>query len=435
MELTVKKTRGLAGVVKAPPSKSYTHRAIMVAGLASGVSRIRDPLLSADPLASVDAVRAAGAKVEIADGDDHGDVEGDLLITGTGGRVNAPNSLVDVRNSGTTIRIMATVFSLCDQVVTLTGDESIRKRPMQPILSALEQLGVRTTATFERAPLSVRGPIKPGECNILGDVSSQFISGLLMTLPLLDGDSAINVTTELRSKPYIDLTLDVMERFGVSVEKEDGAYRKFNIKGNQKYKAADYTVEGDYSGAAFLLGAAALTDSDVTVENLFASSRQGDKKIVSILKSMGAKVKASGNSIHVVGSGQDELDGIDIDLSQTPDLLPIVAVLGAAAKGVTRIFNVEHARIKECDRIAAMAQGLKAMGADVEEKQDGLVIQGGKPLKGARINTFKDHRIIMAFAVAGMLAGGETVIEDAEHVDVSFPHFVEAMKTLGAKFS
>jgi len=434
MELAVKETRELKGVVKAPPSKSYTHRAIIVSGLASGVSRISDALLSADPLASVDAVRAAGAKVEFDDGDGHGAREGDLLITGNGGRVKAPAREVDVKNSGTTIRIMSSVFSLCDRRVRLTGDESIQKRPMGPLLNTLEQLGVETASMNGRPPLTVDGPLQPGKCSIPGDVSSQFISGLLITLPLLDGDSTLEITTELKSKPYIDLTLQMMRRFGVDVENR--GYRDFVIKGNQKYKAGDYTVEGDYSGAAFLLAAAALTKSHVTVENLFLDSKQGDKKIVDILKAMGAEVKVGQDSVQVFGSGAaGSLDGIDVDLSQAPDLLPIMAVLGAAAKGRTTIYNVEHARFKECDRITAMALGLKDMGVDVEERQDGLVIRGGKPLKGARIKTFKDHRIIMAFAVAGMLADGETIIEDAEHVDVSFPKFVEAMKGLGVEFS
>jgi 3-phosphoshikimate 1-carboxyvinyltransferase len=420
MDLEILKTQELEGLVKAPPSKSYTHRAIILSGLAHGESRIRDPLLSADPLASIEAIKAAGAKVRVG---------GDLLVDGNGGMVRCPDKTINVENSGTTIRIMTSVFSLCDKKVVLTGDESIQKRPMQPLLDALGQVGVGTTSTNGSPPISVKGPMKGGSIKIRGDVSSQFISGLLIACPLRKEDTTIEITTPLKSRPYLDLTLDILKEFGVEVENK--GYKRFIIKGGQKYKACDYTVEGDYSGAAFILGAAALTDSQVTVQNLFKESKQGDKKIVEILRDMGADVRVKDREVTVLGCKQ--LSGVELDLSQTPDLLPICAVLGSLARGRTLIKNVEHARIKECDRIHAMALGLRKMGARIKENQDGLEIHGVGHLLGMKVCGWDDHRIVMALAVAGLKTDGEpTVIDCADCIKVSYPDFIKDMKSLGA---
>ncbi|MBN2518437.1 MAG: 3-phosphoshikimate 1-carboxyvinyltransferase [Candidatus Altiarchaeota archaeon] len=421
--MVVELSDSLEGEAKAPPSKSYTHRAIILSGLARGTSKINDPLLSADPLASMEAIRAGGAQVRVG--------KGSLVIKGNDGVVKVPKKTVDVENSGTTIRIMTSVFSLCDKEVVLTGDESIRKRPMQPLLDALSQIGVETTSTNGNPPVSVKGPMKGGICRIRGDVSSQYISGLLISCPLAKKDTTVEITTELRSRPYLDLTLDQLRRFGGRIDNQD--YKRFMIKGNQSYKATDYTVEGDYSGAAFILAAAALIDSKVMVRNLFKDSKQGDKKIIEILRKMGADLKVGKDSVAVKGGSP--LSGIEVDLSQTPDLLPIMSVLGSLAQGKTIIRNVEHARIKECDRIDAMAKGLTKMGARLKEKRDGFEIDGVDSLSGAEVQAFNDHRIVMALAVAGLRAKGKTVIDSAESVAVSFPNFLEVMKTLGANIS
>jgi len=419
MDLLIEPVTKLKGIVDAPPSKSYTHRAIMLAGLSNGSTRITHPLLSADPLATIDAMRAAGAKVEIS---------GDAVnVVGNSGKIRAP-VLVDVKNSGTTIRIMSSVFSLCDKKVTLTGDESIQKRPMGPLLEALEGVGVKTSSNNGKPPVTVQGPMKGGVIKIRGDVSSQFISGLLIACPLRNVDTTIEITTEVKSKPYLDVTLDTLSDFGVEI-KNDGL-RRFEIKGGQSYSRSDYNVEGDYSGAAFILGASALTDETVTVKNLLPNSKQGDKFFLDMLKMMDVSVKRKGDEVTVVGGKQ--LQGIDVDLSQTPDLLPITAVMCALAHGKSRIYNVEHARIKECDRISAMVQGLRKMGANIEENRDGMIIKGGPKLHGATIESFADHRIVMAFAVAGLKAASPTRIDCAESVAVSYPSFIEDMKKLGA---
>jgi 3-phosphoshikimate 1-carboxyvinyltransferase len=420
MELLVKKSDFLEGEVKAPPSKSYTHRAIMLAGLSKGDVKINDPLLSADPLSTIEAMRQAGAKIEI--NGDH------LIVSGNGGNIRAPQ-LVDVGNSGTTLRILTSVFSLCDQKVKLTGDSSIQKRPMGPLISALERAGVDTTTRDGNPPISVKGPIKENNIQIRGDMSSQYISGLLMAAPLRNEDTTIEIITELKSRPYLDLTLEAIADFGVKIDNVD--YKRFHIEGNQIYSKNEYTVEGDYSGAAFILGAATLTDSHVTVKNLFEDSLQGDRYFLEILKMLGAKIQTRDGNVTILGS--KPLRAIDVDLSQTPDLLPITAVMCSLAQGTSRIYNVEHARIKECDRISAMADGLKKMGVKLEEKRDGMVIEGHPVLRGADIESHNDHRIVMAFAIAALRAEGKTTINKAECVKVSYPSFVEDMKRLGAK--
>ncbi len=420
MELVVRPAKTLNGTVSVPPSKSYTHRAIILASLARGTSMIYNPLYSEDTLASIEACKRIGA--EIITGKDN-----DLQIKGVFGRPQNPKDEIDVKNSGTTLRIMTPVCSLCNEEVFLTGDESIRKRPMQPLLDALEQLGVSTTSNNGLPPVSVRGPLGGGKCMIRGDVSSQFISGLLIASPLAAGETDIKVLTDLKSRPYVDLTLDIIEKFKGSVEKCQDSFR---IPGEQIYESTNYVIEGDYSSAAIMLAAAALTDSEVSIDNLQLESKQGDRKIIDILRFMGANLRAEGNTITLTGSG--DLDGIETDLSDTPDIVPAVAVLGSLAKGKTLIKNVGHLRFKESDRLKAMTTELKKMGAKIKEGKDSLEIHGVDALKGAKLHGWNDHRIVMCLAVAALRAEGESTIDGAESIPVSFPGFVEKMQGLGA---
>ena len=419
MHLTVEKTDSLNGVVTAPASKSYTIRAVLSALLAEGTSKIRDPLFSLDTKAAMDVCGKLGGRVRKTD-------DG-IDVDGVAGKIKNPGSTLDTLNSGTTIRISTAIASLSRDRIQLTGDESIRSRPIQPLADALAQLGVKVSTTNGRPPLEVQGPLRGGKCSIRGDVSSQFISGLLMASPYALKDTAISITTEMKSKPYVDLTLNMLRLFKIKVK--NSRYQNFIVPSGQVYEATEYTVEGDYSSAAFILAAAALTESKVTVKNLFKDSLQADKKIVEIIKEMGAKIDLKKDSVTVRGGSQ--LHGIRVDLSDSPDLLPITAVLGAFADGETVIYNTEHARLKECDRIKAMYTELKKMKADVVEKKDGLVLKGGR-LQGAIIDSWKDHRIVMAMAVAGLKAEGDTKIADAEVAAVTFPNFVELMEELGA---
>lgn len=405
------------GEVVSSPSKSYTHRAMTLALLAEGQSVLRRPLRGQDTLATLEAVKAFGGSVVD---------QKDLMITG--GKLKCPDNVIDAKNSGTTIRLMAGVASLLPCATVLTGDESVRRRPMQPLIEALNGLGVRCESTRGNglAPLIVRGPNQGVSTSIRGDVSSQFISSLLISSAVKDADTTIHLTTPLKSRPYVDITVEMMSRFGTKCHTtEDG----FLVPGGQRYKPRDYTVPGDFSSAAFPLAAAALTGA-VTVRNLDPDDRQGDRSFLDILQGLGAEVRWNGGDLRCA---QSELRGMEIDLGDAPDLFPIVAVLCTQARGESRITNAAHVRLKESDRIAATTAFLRDMGADVEEMADGCVIRGGSELRGARVNSLNDHRILMAAAVAALVAEGETVISDGDCHRISYPDFVQDMRSLGAK--
>ncbi|MBU0762391.1 MAG: 3-phosphoshikimate 1-carboxyvinyltransferase [Candidatus Altiarchaeota archaeon] len=420
MEYKIIPTGCLSGEVDAPGSKSYTIRAILAALLTDGKTTVRAPLQSRDTQAAYNACEAFGGKITRKK--DH------IIIKGTGGKIKAPKDVLDTLNSGTTIRIATAIAALSDCETTLTGDESIRRRPIKALLDALNQLGTTSSSASGCPPVKIKGPLTGGVCEIPGDISSQYITAILMASPYAKKDVEIKLKTRLKSRPYVDLTLDMLKRHKISVENR--GYESFHIACRQKYKPTDYTVEGDYSSAAFILSAAALTKSHVRVNNLFNDSLQADKKIVETLSKMGANAKTYKD--HVVIESDGTLNGLTVDLSDSPDLLPIVSVLGAFAEGKTEIVNTGHARLKECDRIHAMAVELKKMGADIVEKQDGLIMKKSK-LLGTTVDGWCDHRIIMSLAVAGMHSQGTTKITGAEHVDVTFPNFRELMNGLGAE--
>lgn len=416
MQLKVRK--GVVdGTLKASPSKSYTHRAMTLALLADGTSRLGRPLLSGDTLATLAAIKAFGAYTE-QDGDD---------IIVTGGKLHCPDDVIDAANSGTTIRIMAGIASLIPCYTVLTGDDSIRRRPMQPLIDALNQLGVECHSTRGKglAPLIVKGPNKGGKLSIPGDVSSQFISSLLISSPLKQCDTEVHITTELKSRPYVEITMEMMAKFGTKARTTDYG---FHVEGNQKYVPRAYQVPGDFSSAAFPLVAGALTGK-AKVVNLDPKDPQGDKAILEIMKGFGAKVQ-SGEDWYQASS--HKLHGQEIDLGDAPDLFPIVAVLATQAEGESVIRNAEHVRHKESDRISATTEFLQRMGAEVEERNDGCVIRGPCKLHGAVVDPRADHRILMAAAVAALVAEGETTIEDGDCFKISYPGFVEDMRSLGA---
>lgn len=405
------------GAVLSSPSKSYTHRAMTLALLAQGKSVLHRPLLGADTLATLEAVKAFGGRVS---GDD------DLCIEG--GELRGPDDIIDAKNSGTTIRLMSGIASLLPGITVLTGDESVRRRPMQPLIEALCALGVRCESTRGNglAPLVVRGPNRGESTSIRGDVSSQFISSLLISSAVKEVDTSIHLTTPLKSRPYVDITLEMMSRFGVNAESTDDG---FLVPGRQRYEPRDYTVPGDFSSAAFPLAAGALT-GQVTVNNLDPNDRQGDRYFLDILASLGAEVRWSGRDLRCASG---PLVATDIDLGDAPDLFPMVAVLCTQAKGVSRIYNAAHVRLKESDRIAATTEFLRNMGAEIEEKADGCVIHGGGALHGTAVDSLKDHRILMAAAVAALVAEGETIISDGDCHRISYPDFVSDMRSLGAR--
>jgi 3-phosphoshikimate 1-carboxyvinyltransferase len=423
MDVTIGNSR-VAGRVHAPPSKSYTHRAILAAGYADGAV-VRRPLVSADTRATMRAVDAFGGEV---------DRDGEALdVSGFGGAPTVPDDVIDCANSGTTMRLVAGTAALVDGITVLTGDESLRARPHGPLLDAIDALGgsARSTRGNGQAPLVVEGPVAGGQVAIPGDVSSQFITSLLMAGAATPDGITIDLTTDLKSAPYVDITLEVLAAFGVDADRTADGY---HVPGGQAYRPAggDYDVPGDFSSASYLLAAGAIAAADeVTVASAFPSA-QGDTAIVDVLDRMGATIDWHPDD-GLVDVRRSDLTGVEVDVGNTPDLLPTIAVLGAVADGTTRIVNAEHVRYKETDRVAAMAEELTKLGASVTEEQDALHVHGAdSDLVGATVDGRGDHRIVMSLAVAGLVASGETTITGAEHVSVSFPDFFDVCYDLGA---
>lgn len=407
----------LSGEVYAPPSKSYTHRAILITSLGPG-GIIKRPLISADTRATISASQAFGAEIEF---------EGEIRVKGVSDRPETPDDVINVQNSGTTLRFCSAVAALTEGAV-LTGDASIRTRPNGPLLGSLNDLGAQAFSIRNngKAPLVVRGKMKGGTARLNGGVSSQFLSALLIAAPLAEEDTRIAIEGELKSRPYAEITLDMLNDAGISIE---AGAQEFLVQGNQSFGLKGYTIPGDFSSASYPMAAAAVTGSEVTVKGVLPS-RQGDSAIIDILSRMGARVSWDRENGDLRVKGGD-LQGVEVDAGKTPDLVPTIAVLGSLAQGKTTVFNAEHVRHKETDRLHAMAVELSKMGADIKERADGLEIVGGS-LHGARVHGYHDHRIVMALAVAGMVAG-DTEIDTAESVDVSYPGFFQQMKSLGAE--
>jgi 3-phosphoshikimate 1-carboxyvinyltransferase len=340
------------------------------------------------------------------------------------------------------MRLTTATGALVDGLTVLTGDGSLRSRPQGPLLEALENLGASAASTRGngQAPLVVGGGTEGGEVAVRGDVSSQYITALLMAGAVTERGVEIELTTGLKSAPYVDITLELLADFGVEAEVlggDDSAVRAsgaegFRVAGGQSYAPADgeYHVPGDFSSMSYLLAAGALAAGDDLVVEGAHPSAQGDSAVVDVLERMGADV-AWDRDAGRIRVGNSSLTGVEVGVADTPDLLPTIAVLGAAADGTTRITDCEHVRLKETDRVAAMATELGRMGVDVEEHEDELVVHGGG-LQGATVAGHDDHRIVMALAVAGLVADGGTTIAGADHVDVSFPSFFETLSALGA---
>lgn len=419
MELTVRKSQ-LAGRVLIPASKSHTVRAVLIAMLADGTSVIHNPLAALDTDAVVSTARAFGATVEQA--------EGLWKITGVGGNVRTPADVIDVLNSGTTLYLAMSIAALGSGCTTFTGDESVRSRPAQILIDALCDLGARASSIQGNGccPVQICGPMTGGKTSLRA-VTSQYVSSLLLACPLAEGDTELTVT-ELVERPYVRMTLDWLDSQNIRYEADDDLTH-FVISGAQSYHAYERQIPGDFSSATFFLVAAAVTGSELTLEGLDMNDSQGDKAVVNMLRQMGTEIETSEGAIRIRAQG---LTGAELDLNATPDALPALAVAGCMAEGETRLVNVPQARLKETDRIALMCAELKEMGADVEELPDGLVIRKSK-LKGARVHGHSDHRVVMALALAGLCAEGETRIDTAESAAVTFPNFVELMRAVGAE--
>ncbi len=417
MKLAVQKSE-VRGTVNAPPSKSYTHRAIAIAAL-SKKATVSNPLISEDTKATIRASEAFGARVE--------QKKDSLAIKGFDGKLKTPDNVLDVANSGTTLRIMTAVASLAEGATVLTGDASIRTRPNTPLLNALNDLGAEAFSTRNNgmAPVVVRGRMRGGQIYIDGSISSQFISALLIACPFARSETKVIIKGELKSRPYVNITIDMLKDAGARIIEESP--NSFTIPPEQEYDLKSYNVPGDFSSASYLMAAGALC-GDVTIRNMYPTE-QGDCALIDILGKMGAKIMWDKKKGEVKVS-RSELHGITVDVGKTPDLVPTLAVLGATSKGTMVIENAEHVRYKETDRLHAMTVELKKMGADITEEKDRLIIRGGT-LKGAEVHGWDDHRIVMALAVAGMVAGG-TTIDTVESVSISYPGFFEELEKIGA---
>jgi 3-phosphoshikimate 1-carboxyvinyltransferase len=408
----------LSGVISCPSNKSYSHRAIFLATLANGKSTLRNVLLSRDTLATVNACKILGAKIEINDS---------TVTIESKGEIIPQNNEIDACNSGTTIRISTAVSSLSDNLITLTGDSSLKKRPMQPLLDALEQLGAYCTSTDGKPPVTVRGKAVGGIAHITGSISSQFISALLISGPRMKNGLTLEIDGDLVSKPYLDSTIATMKKFGVTVN-AISPYRKYNVS-NQEYKPANFVVPSDFSSMALLLSAAVLLGENMSIEASIGDLPQGDQEILVYLEKLGVKINIE-ERITVISPKL--LNGGRFDLSNNPDLLPPMAILALKTSKPIEIYNVKHARFKETDRITILAKELTKIGVGVTEKEDGLILESPKVLKNAELESSEDHRLFMAFSIAGMFVGNCTVT-DPDSVDVSYPTFIDDIKKIGAK--
>jgi 3-phosphoshikimate 1-carboxyvinyltransferase len=414
----------LEGSLFIPSSKSHTLRAILFATLAHGKSTIHHFLPSPDAAAMIEATRLLGASVT---------VEGDrLLIEGVGGKPKVPDDVIQCGNSGQVLRFIGALAGLLPGFTILTGDASIRhKRPIFPLLSALKQLGAQAHSSRGdgHAPILIKGPLIRGTAELDGR-DSQPVSGLLIAGAFAPHPIELRVKNP-GEKPWVRLTLNWLERVGIPYTAKDYIY--YRTEGNAKIDGFTYSVPGDFSTAAFPIVAALITQSDLTLHNIDMDDVQGDKAIIPLLQKMGAQIIVDAKKKSLKIEKGSQLKGMRIDVNDFIDALPILAVVGCFAEGRTELFNAAVAREKESDRIASMATELKKMGAHIEEKADGLVIYSSK-LYGTRLNSYQDHRIALSLSVAAMAARGESVIENIECIDKTFPSFYADFLKVGAKF-
>ncbi|OGV50544.1 MAG: 3-phosphoshikimate 1-carboxyvinyltransferase [Lentisphaerae bacterium GWF2_52_8] len=420
MKLKVTPSR-VNGTISVPGSKSHSIRAVAIACMASGESVIRAPLISEDTISCVKAARAFGAEISMEDGV--------WRVKGTGGKLHDPKQILDMGNSGTSLRIFSGLAATAPFPVRFDGDSSLRTRLMAPLLSGIEQLGAKTSSTNGKCPLSIHGPMHGGSAEIEGN-SSQFVSAMLFAAPLLAGNTKIHVSN-LNEKPYVEITIDWLRKQEIQFANSPD-FSFFEFKGGQQYKPFSMSIPADFSTATFPLVAAAVTRGKVRIMNLDFSDRQGDKAVFEHLAHMGAVVERGPEWTEVfLDHG---LHGVQLDLNATPDALPALAVAACFAEGRTILGNVPQARIKETDRIACMTRELRKMGAQITELQDGMIIDGS-PMRGADLESHGDHRIAMALAIAGLAAEGESRINAAECAAVTYPDFVADFQKIGAKFT
>ncbi len=415
------------GSVAMPPSKSAAHRAILCAALSNGVSTLFPIDPSEDMFATMQAVKSMGALVS------YDPVTRTLTVDGSHtGQVTGQQE-IHCRESGSTLRFCIPIAAALGMNAVFTGSGRLPQRPIGCYLDCLPRHGVRCQ-TQGGLPFSVSGKLQPGEYELPGDISSQFITGLLYALPLLDGDSRLTLTTPLESAAYVDMTVSVLRDFGVTVDRVENGWR---IPGNQRYCAGTVQIEGDWSQAAFYLAMGALSGGPLTLTGLRKNSVQGDKACVELFKGFGAAIQWQEDSLVLMNPQSGEpfagLVGQTIDAAQVPDLVPVLAATAACVQGETRIVNAQRLKLKESDRLAAMTEALSSLGANIIETSDGLLIQGKPSLCGGNAPGFRDHRVVMALSAAALRCESPVTVTDAESVNKSYPGFYADYQSIGGK--
>ncbi|MDM8538436.1 3-phosphoshikimate 1-carboxyvinyltransferase [Desulfobacterales bacterium HSG17] len=416
--IEIKPLENIDASVSIPGSKSFTHRILIASALSDGICSIANMLKSEDTLLTLSTLRQMGVNAE--------EENEKLIIHGTNGILKSPEKEIHLGNSGTSMRLMAAVAALGNGPAILTGTERMQERPIGELLDGLKQMGISAKSINNNGcpPIEITGKkIKGGAVNLKCGISSQYLSALLLIAPYCQDNLEINVIQGPVSKPYIDMTIDIMNKFGIDVKRQ--GYEKFHVQGKQVYKSGAYTVEPDASNAGYFWAAAAITGGTVKVKDISLDSCQGDLALLKCFENMGCKVERKKDGIILSGA---PLTAIDVDMADIPDMVPTLGVVAAFAKGTTIIRNVAHLRAKECDRLSAVATELTKMGIDARCTDDELFIKGGNP-KGAEIETYDDHRIAMCFAVAGLKVPG-VFIKGEQCVNKSFPNFWEVFKQL-----
>lgn len=409
--------KSLNGDINIPPSKSLSHRGIIGAALSNGESNIGNLIFSDDINATWEGMEKLGARIEKIDSTT-------LKINGQHHKIEE-NQIIDCKESGSTLRFLIPISLLDEKKLTFTGRGKLVSRPLDIYYKIFDEQKIKYINDDGNLPLSIRGPINPGTFEIEGNISSQFLTGLMFSLPLLKEDSKIIIVNELESKGYVDLTIDVLSKFGIEIENND--YKEFIIRGNQQYKNRNYDVEGDFSQAAFWI-VGGILGGKIHSRNLDIDSLQGDKVVMDLVKLMGGDIKVGNSFITTTGS---KTKGITIDASECPDIIPVMTVLAALSEGQTNIINASRLRIKESDRLRAISTELNKLGADVVELDDSLIINGKDSFTGGVVDSWNDHRIAMALAIASIKASGQVTITNSDCVNKSYPNFWEDFKSVG----
>lgn len=407
--------------IHVPGSKSLTQRALIAASLASGTSHIKDALISEDTQHLMNALGQLGADI-VREGTR-------ITVLGTGGRLLVPKSPLYMGNNGTGLRLLTGIVALGAGVFVIDGNDRMRQRPIQPLVDALCRMGVKARCINNNGcpPVEIHAQgLRGGNTVLDSQLSSQYVSALLLSAPYASSGIQIKLAGPLPSKPYVRMTVEVMSHFGVTVT-VNGNWESFLVEAPNSYRACDYSVEGDASSATYFMAAAAICGGSVRIDNVGADSSQGDIRFLEILENMGCTIRPTGSAVEVVGPMAHHAD-LDFELGDVPDLVPALAVVSAFRRGTTVLKNIAHLRVKECDRVAALTRELRKLGVTVEEVSDRMVIKG-PVLRGAQIDCYDDHRIAMSFAVAGLAQSG-IIIKDPACVKKSFPDFWEKFESL-----